>query len=111
MEEYAAIRNYVVDEHLLVGKDYHDILLSEKVGYKIVLRKIQPVRMSVCVYVCVCVHTHDCIDINTRRKVINFLGEIMSALNSSFFCLIVIPTFSSMNICFLIIGEKAIFNI
>ena len=63
MEEYAAIRNYVVDEHILVGKDYHNTLLSEKVGYKIVLRKIQPVRMSVCV--CVCVHTHDCIQILT----------------------------------------------
>ena len=61
MEEYAAIRNYVVDEHILVGKDYHNTLLSEKVGYKIVLRKIQPVRMSVCV----CVHTHDCIQILT----------------------------------------------
>ena len=53
MEEYAAIRNYVVDEHILVEKDYHNTLLSEKVGYKIVLRKIQPVRMSVSVCVCI----------------------------------------------------------
>ena len=65
MEEYAAIRNYVVDEHILVGKDYHNTLLSEKVGYKIVLRKIQPVRMSVSVCVCVCAYPWLHTDINT----------------------------------------------
>ena len=60
-------------------------------GYKIVLRKMQLVRMSVCL------HTHDRIQILTL-KVINFFGEITSALDSSSFCLIVIPTFFSMNI-------------